>query len=464
MKEFITDSIYFKKNKKDFLFFANDIFKWRVENDEDSFYINNENNPIVKDIQKISGVVSPSNYRLINDILFLDKNAIFYYPEKVKNEFSKKYQFKINPKEIYIEFEKYMKRGYISYLSYSSLKNIGLKRIEQFLVLLSSISFEKDFKYDNFKIKNNSTVFNIVKDKKITQVKEEYLDLNRFIYTVHNELGYEYVDIFSHILKLYAELKCSDPFDIKGIVFFEDDNPIYDIFKKISNIEISYIKEIIDIENSVTKKKSRLQIKKTDIKSSILIDYYFLQKESYFSNKVLSSKDNYPTLIDTVKYLKNIFPFKDILLTIQLLERMKKIKIFDMKITINPSLKKRLELRVNKDWVDLKKWQEIYSNVDYIYNDIIDPIYTDKIHFSCPLCDNNVYSITPQQLFCSQVGCNFALYRTNLKSVGVNKISLENMIDGLENKTILLEKDKGGQLPVFLKQNKDFFSFWIDDK
>lgn len=463
MKEFLTDSIYFKKNNKDFLFFPNDIFKWRVENNEDYFFINRSKNNKVDKIKHISGVVSPSNYRIINDILELDKNALFYYPEKVKSSFTKNALYKINKNEIALEFEKYMKRGYISYLSYSSLKNLGLKRIEQFIVLLSSISFEKDFKYDNLKIKNESVIVNIVKNKKESSIKDKYLDLNRFIYAVHNELNYEFIDIFSHILKLYAELKCSDPFDNKGILFFEDDNPLYNIFKKISNIEVFYNKEIIEIENSLTKKRNRLQVNKIKTKSSLLKDYYLMQNEDFFQNKVLVSKEEYPTIIDITKYLKNIFPFKDILLTIQLLERMKKIRISDMKITINPSLKKRLEPKVNKDWVSLNKWREIYSNVDYIYNDIINPIYSEKIQFCCPLCENNVYSITPQQLFCSKLGCNFALFRTNLKSFGVKKISLENMIDGLKNKSILLEKDNGGQLPVFLKQNKDFFYFWIDD-
>jgi len=457
MKEFLTDSIYFKKKHKDFLFFANDIFIWRVDNKDNEFFFNKSIKKNIDFAEKISAVVSPSNYRLINDVLILDDNAKFYYPSKNKDIFLKKNRFNVDKKAIKLEFERYMKRGYISYLSYSSLKNIGLKRIEQFVILLSSVSFEKDLMYDNIKISKNEIIKKVISDTEDKFFLNKKVKLLNFIYVVHNELNYEFIDIFSHILKLYSELKCTDPFDTNGVVFFEDDNPLYDIYKKISNKKVFYRKKIIYIDNN------KIVVNTTNEKSKILINYYFLQKEDYFEGKILESKKAFPSIINLIKYVNKIIPFKDVLLTLQLLERMNKISIFDMRISINSSIRKRLEIRNNKKWAELKTWSDIYKNLDYIYNDIIDPIYTEKIQFECPLCGNNVYSITPQQMFCSKMECNFAMYRTNLKSFGVKKISLDNMIDGLKNKSVLLEKDDGGQLPVFLKKNSDFYSFWINE-
>ena len=453
MREYITDSIFFKKNNKDFLFSANEIYTWKIVDGEDGFLYKKTGNKELSN--EITGVVSSSNYRLLFDILNIDKDAHLYLPEYNQKRFINKY--KISKKDIDIEFDKYMKRSYISYLSYISLKNIGLKRIESFLILLSTVLFSEKKIYDNIFINNDLTVSKINIDKKQLHKKDIYVNLYLFIYSASIELNYEFVDVFSYILKLYSELKCSDPFKKEGFEFFEDDNELYIIYNEIKETDV-YINRILLTSN----KGEQIVINKgIDIYSDIINNYYLLQEEDYFEKKIISSSDYAPSIIDIIKYLNKIIPLKDILLSIQLLERMKKINIKDSRIEIKKNLKNRLNLGLNKDWISLELWERIYNNVDFVFNEIIEPIDIDKITFECPVCKNNVYSITPQKLFCSSKYCNFTFHRSNLASLGVEKISLENIVEGIKNKSILLEDKNGKNIPVFLKNNKDFYSFWI---
>ena len=145
MKEYLTDSIYFKKNNTDFKFYPNEMFKWKISEGYDG--LEYSKNGSLDSVSEITGLVSPSNYRLLHDILHIDNSASLYAPEYNKDKFLSKY--KVNKKEVFSEFDNYMKRSYISYLSYNSLKNIGLKRVEQFIILLASISYSNTKAYDN---------------------------------------------------------------------------------------------------------------------------------------------------------------------------------------------------------------------------------------------------------------------------------------------------------------------------
>jgi len=453
MNEYITDSIYFKKKSKDFFFYPNEIFKWKIADGHEGLeYIKTGK---FKGGSSITGVVSSTNYRLLHDILYIDKNPNLYNPEYNKDGFYKKYT--IDSIEINNQFDNYMKRSYLSYLSYVSLKNIGLKRIEQFLILLSGILFSNKKIYDNLFI-TSFTIKKVIYEKKQIYKKDSKLNLINFIHAIQNKLNYEFLDIFSYILKLYSELKCSDPFSPEGIEFFEDDNEMYDAYYEISENEV-YINRIL----LTSDKKQKIVVNKpVEEYSSLIMDYYLLQKEDYFEDKILISKIDAPSIIEVISYLNNIIPLKDIFLSIQLLNKMKKIDLDNLHIGISSSLKSRLNIKDNKKWITLDLWKDIYNNTDYIFNQIIEPIEIDKISFVCPLCDNNVYSITPEKLFCSKLGCNFTFHRSNLKKLGIKRISLENIIESIKNKSILIQKDsKDGNIPLFLKENDGFYSLWI---
>jgi len=454
MREYITDSIYFKQKNKDFLFFANEIFRWKISDGYNGLEYTKSGKFLGN--KSITGLISSTNYRLLYDVLQIDDNPSLYEPEYNKNGFHKDY--KVNKKEIFLEFDKYMKRSYISYLSYESLKNIGLKRIEPFIIMLSSISFSKKVIYDNLFLSNDFVIKDIKKDNKILKLNDKKVDLIRFIYAVYNELDFEFLDVFSYILKLYSELKCTNPFSKEGIEFFEDDNELYYLYREIRNNKINIEKILI-----IDKNNKKIVVKKTLKKErDFIIDYYLLQKETYFIDKILSSEKPAPSIIEIIKYNMNIFPFKDILLSIQLLERMKKIDLSNLNLSISKLLLKRMNININKEWVSLKLWKDIYDNTDYIFNEIIEPIDIDKLSFQCPVCGNNVYSITPQNLFCSKKNCNFAFHRTNLKNLGIKRISLENIIEGIKNGTILIEDDKKEKnIPLFVHKKDDFYSFWI---
>ena len=236
MKEYITDSIFIKNKNKDFKFFPLEIFKWKISEKNDE--LEYQKSGKFPENSQITALVSPSNYRLIYDILLIDKNFSLYEPEYNKDNFYIKKE--INKNKIISEFNKYMKRSYLSYLNYSTLKNIGLKRVEQFMIILSAISFKNMFVHDNAFFKSEFIVKKIILDKNQVYKKDNKLDLIRFIYVIHRKLNYTFLEVFSYILKLYSTLKCSDPFSDEGIVFFEDDNELYNIYKEIKEEEVYY--------------------------------------------------------------------------------------------------------------------------------------------------------------------------------------------------------------------------------
>lgn len=454
MKEYITDSIFIKNKNKDFKFFPLEIFKWRIieKNDELEYHKIGKFN----ENSKITALVSPSNYRLLYDILLIDKDFSLYEPEYNKDNFYLKKN--IDKNQIINEFHKYMKRSYLSYLNYSTLKNIGLKRVEQFMIILSAISFKNIFVQDNAFFKEEFIVKKIVWDKNKIYKKDVHLDLIRFIYVIHRKLNYTFLEVFSYILKLYSNLKCSDPFSDEGIVFFEDDNELYNIYKEIIEEEVYYNRVLLESE-----KGEKAIINKPIMEyDDILTNYYLLQNEEYFEGKIIQYEESKYLLLEQIKYLKNIIPLKDILLSIQLLEKMQKINIKNFKIEVPLNLIKRINISKNKNWLSFDLWITIYNKHDLMFHEIVEPIDIEKLTFTCPLCDNNVYSITPEKLFCSNKSCKFTFHRGNLKNMGIKRISIENIIEGLKNDVILTEKDNGGNIPLFLKRNDNFFSFWIN--
>jgi len=157
VKTFLTDSIYIKKQYPDFMF-ASNIFFWKLSEDSNG-YIELTSKKIVKENieSPLVGIVSPTNYRLIYDILSIDKNAEFYKPEDFR--FGKRKKIKFNKETIYKEFDKYIKRSYLSYLNYENLRRIGLKRIEQYVLMLGVLSFRNTLIYDNLLVKKEEIIF-----------------------------------------------------------------------------------------------------------------------------------------------------------------------------------------------------------------------------------------------------------------------------------------------------------------
>ena len=89
----------------------------------------------------------------------------FYRPEF----YERRETFEVDYRKIDKLFENFLKRSYISYLNYEKLQNLGLNRIEQFVICLAFILFKGYSNSDNLIIDNK--VYKIEKIEKIRTVK-----------------------------------------------------------------------------------------------------------------------------------------------------------------------------------------------------------------------------------------------------------------------------------------------------
>lgn len=457
MKSFITDSLAVSNKYKDFHFIT-DLYKWKLEfinnyislKKEINHHINFYDNPPV-------AIVAPSNYKLIYDLWSLNKETSFYKPENF--DFGKRKKFYPPEKKTKKLFDNYLKRSYISYLNYDGLSKLGLRRIEQYLLMMGLIPFQNELVFDNLKIKNDSKIIKKIEEKEYLLTTDK-LNLIDFIYALGKKESFSFDDILTSLLRFYGELTISDPFDSSGFSFLkENDFSKYEsevLSSEIKVKEISYL--CID---ETTKKEFVLKIKKGNTSSDFLNNYYQLQKEEYFEDKLLYSKIKYPNILVLKTLLSDIIPFRDLILSLKLLLKMKKLTNENMYLELKKEDLIMLSPKENISWISSKIWKEIYDNQDYHFGQIIDPIQTKNKGFQCPLCGNETYRLNPTKLYCGEKKCRFFVNRINLKSFGIPKISVENIIEGLNSKSLLLKKKKGGYLNVFLKQNEDYFYFFL---
>jgi len=451
MKTFVTDSLEIKRTYPDFIF-ANEIYNWSLHNSEDG-YFHLKNKRILKErlpFDKIIGIVSLHNYRLIYDLLYIDKETKFYLPE----DFKDRKELKIDKKKIQSIFEKYVKRSYLSFLNYEHLKRLGLRRIEQIVVLLGIISLKNIKIYDNLVISQDFVIDKIETGKKqIIEVKK--INLLNFIYILNKELSFSFSEILSYLLRIRSELKITDPFDPEGFIFLEeDDSEVFKLYSQLINQKIEYQEYLI------FSKDKKLLVKNVKNKS-LVSDYLFLQSENYFEKKILSSEKEFPNILLLESMLKNIMPKKDFILTFHLLLKMKKIESKRMFLYVEEDYIKRLKVFKNKYWLNQKVWKDIYDNQDYMFGHIVEPISAKHIEFKCPLCGEENFQATPQRFFCGKRGCKFVFDRVNLKNFGIPKISVEQMIEALHNQSVLIKKKDGKNLPMFLNHNDNYFYLYI---
>src|SRR5574344_951253 len=139
----ITDSLYHHSHNPDF-FCSQELCKWTLISNK------NDYNLVKKEIRKMDfkddviAIVSPSNYKLLFDLKEFNVKR-FYRPEF----YEKRETFEVDYKKIDKLFENFLKRSYISYLNYEKLQNLGLNRIEQFVICLAFILFKGYSNSDN---------------------------------------------------------------------------------------------------------------------------------------------------------------------------------------------------------------------------------------------------------------------------------------------------------------------------
>jgi len=434
------------------------LYSWKLVPDNE--YLKLEGKKLFKEtFHKVRGIVSPSNYKLQYDILKIDQSAKFFKPEDFK--FGKRNEFTINKIEVKKEFEKYIKRSYLSYLNYHQLSSLGLKRIEQYMSMLGVFSLRNVYEYDNLMIKEELKIIKLTKIKKEI-VKIKNIDIVKFTNLLNKELKYGFEDIFKFILQMYSNLEITDPFYKNGFKFLnqQKDNDIYILYNEIfgKDIEIEYIKATCKTKENKT---VELLIKKGINSNNFIDKYLMLQTDNYFEGKIIFSEKFYPNILYIEEFLKPFFPKKDILLNIYTLIKLKKIKQDKMYLYIEENLLKIMNIKKNLAWINKNVWKEIYENQDYLFNNIIDPLNIKSSDFVCPVCGEESYRVTPQKLFCSKKGCNFKFNRINLKELGIEKLSKEQMIEALNVESLFVKTKENKNLPLFLNNKNGYYYLYL---
>jgi hypothetical protein len=441
---FITDSFKVKRERGDYIL-TNSIFNWQIkEENEEINLINKERLKIYG--ENLRGIVSPSNYRLIYDILYIDKKAKFIKPEN----FDKNINYDVDLKKIFSEFEKFLKRSYLSFLSFEVLKNLGLKRIEQAVILLLFASFQKinNTVYDNVSLKK-STELTI---KKIEFIKTEtigsdYVSLDKFINIVMRETNFSFIEILSYLQKLNSELIISDLFSEEGFKFLKkEESELYDIYMKIKGQRKVEKYRIYSKEHSFFIYKTK--------NKDLFSDYHLLQTGEYLEGMFIKGITKKDILLDISNYAKKIMPIKDFFLSLQLLIKMGKIS---NELVLCEEIEPKIKLSKNLNWISLKKWEEIYNNLDYNFNYIIEPLEFKNEEFICPLCGEEYFNLTPSFLYCGNNNCNFKFSRTNIINFGFKKLNFDHMVKALSEKSILLKNKNGKNYPLFLDNNYNYY-------
>lgn len=455
MKQFLTDSVYYRK-KSGFIF-TNNILAWKIKKNKDEYSI--VSNYLDKNIQRkieneeIIAIVSPSNYRMLYDLKHL-KTTKIYTPEFYESGRT----FKLDNVKIVGEFNNYLKRSYLSYLNYSSLKNIGLNRIEQFVILLRIYLSSKMFLHDGLTLSSENTVIKSqkLKDKTVKITRLRFLNT---VDLIQKELNVSFNEATKKILQMYVDLAISDPFYEDGFVIIKDlpkYSDVINLLKKILNKTIKYEIFSLTTVDTSTNIKSKHRVRRLLEDSSSFMDHYLsFQKEDYFEGKFLHKTDeiSYGSII---KILKGLFPLKDTILTIKSLIKLSKIND-DGRLLINKDIEKKIQLSENIDWIKDVTWEDIYKRDIADYNYILTQIKTKEDLFKCPICGSEYYNITPLRFFCRAQGCNFAFDRTTLCNVGIKTIEQAKMKEALENKKIFIRNNEGKNYLVYLRRNKDYF-------
>jgi len=157
----------------------------------------------------IIGIVTISNYKLINDIFKLGLEHNLKVKIYTWEKWNKRKNVLLKKKPIYSMQNKYIQRGYLTLLMYQNLSFLNLQRIEQFLVLISIGCL----KYKIKESEESSSPGAIIIQKLLISGYTIRAAVDKLIY--HSRKG----DI-------------SDPFLSKGeIVFYNENNSL---FKKIN--------------------------------------------------------------------------------------------------------------------------------------------------------------------------------------------------------------------------------------
>ena len=404
----ITDSIAIHRKNRDF-FFCKDLFFWHFKGSGENFGVQKKLRKQISFGEEIIGICTSSNYRLQYELKNIGCTKI-YYPEF----YEKRKLFKISPE---VEFDKYLKRSYLSLLNYDSLKHLGLNRIEQFLVCLTFLGVQKKFS-DNIYLKG---FFEEIESKIVEYEYKKFKIINVLAFL--ESKGMPFSDAFRFLLSQAGSMNISDPF--------------LSSFALLSKIE--HGKELLScLRGKYKETKCKIGDKYTVLKT-FDSPYHLEQLKEYKKGDWIEPDEvRWAKRLELAwDVLKDIMPLKDFLMTVDSLKEMGRLdeNLYYVGENLFP--------KDNVNWISKKTWAQIYKEQSYSFNDIIDLIRVSKNSFECPLCGNNSFRSTPISFYCK---CGFSFKR---KSFNIS-ISQDKMIEALKFKKLFL-KTKTSSIKVELK-------------
>jgi hypothetical protein len=390
---FVFQEINKHKTKKAFLTYQ--LYDWSIKKIEKENGFNFKTTRKIKkkifrdETKKYSTIVAvldPANYRFINDLLYFSeelglKLEIYTWDDFILNNFLMKNNLNTEDNVIVnnaiMEFEKYLKRGFLTSLFFEDLTILNFQRIEQFILILSINLLNKENKDEKCLIPEELTYDNNFKN---------LLKINE--------------NLFSYIYKFSIFFKKPTFKIIEQLIYNARKGNIYPPF----------------LENKITFLK----------KTSKIHNYFkLLVKENFtceISNKNISTNIFNLISLPYFIHINTSIPYIDIYKMLVFLEKNKFIiSEIDDKTNI-PYYKMSPEYvfddniieKHSRNFLNIENWSNFYEDENYrerpgkYFNSIFQG---KKIEFICPVCGYNKFKENLEYYKCANPKCNFRFYK-----------------------------------------------------
>lgn len=404
---YVTDNPIIKKDLTNDSFLLYQIFDWRVSENKDienefilkAKFKSNQFKKSFLSYTKIVAIITPSNYKLIYDLLYIKKTyfkeIVFYSWDSFSSRKALNFDTKLNTKL----FFQYIQRGYLTLLLYKQLSHFNLQRIEQFSLLIATSMINKTMDCGN-----------LVGSLKNYKPKQLELIDTLGILRILCYSGYSIRKAVDKLIYHSRKLDITDPF-LGELRFLKEDNSLYKIY--------------------------------TEFKDSPV----YLGIDSEFS------KDNGCGITAIYELVKGFLPITDLLKTLRFLEKNGILNSINKKCTLEPLYEfNNQDIKQYINYVSPSKWNEIYKSGTYDFNTYFPLISIVEEKYECPLCGSTKLSITPTKFFCSDNSCAFQVNRL-IKPGGIKKtIKEKELVRMIKYGDTIIKNKIGGYNRFFLNR------------
>ena len=412
MDVYITDNPDIKKTIGGECFLAYQLYDWRyeevVDKDDPTKITSNivrrkKNAAISKSLKNntgISAIIAPSNYKLIYDLLYMQKE--FNKELKLYSwiSFAKRKPIKINLPIVNKEFERYLQRGLLSRKEFDSLACYSFIRIEQFVCMLIIARL-------NVYVKTSPTL-GLPANYQESPLKDNEVSLLGMIRVLMKEKGFFYkvIDTLT-----YHARRCniSDPF-AGNFKFYNTENALFKFFTKYHDTDVY---KGIDEQKFLLKYKAGV---------------------SYIITELLQ-----------------FMPLTDVLKTLRYMETNGFIKTDGQGFDIFSPLQED-DMEYYERFYDPTIWQDLYRLNSYSFSAFFPKLRANLPIFRCPLCGGSELAESPLLFACGNAKCCFKLHRI-ISPAGKKKTLLEREVLQLVNFGFTHVKNRmGGYSKYILKR------------